>query len=142
MAIKYVLRNLPGVAALEARLQRIEAHPNPEWAPEVDGLQDAIDRLARSLFGTTEDEIGMWVDVDEDDSPYLAALAEFGWDLTDGSGKTLLAFYCLATPLAFATDGKAGRLPDAPPSDSEIAARSKDWEASLRREAGRFRAGR
>src|ERR1039458_2322339 len=53
---RFVLRNLPGVAELEARLQRIEDHPNPHWAPELDGLAGTVDRLSDRLFGITDDD--------------------------------------------------------------------------------------
>ena len=51
---QYILRELPGVRELEAMIQRIESHPNPEWSPEVDQLQPLCDRLSMRLFGITE----------------------------------------------------------------------------------------
>jgi hypothetical protein len=141
MTAKYVLRDLPGVAELEARLQRIEEHPNPEWAPEIDGLQDHVDRVSSRLFGITEEDIGLSFDLDE--NPGLEeAIASLGWDLCDAAGEPLLALPYLVTQIMCATDGKAGRLPDAPISDEEVEARSKDWEAQIKAEAAKFKRGK
>lgn len=54
--IKYILRDLPGISAIEARMKRINEHPNPNWAPENDGLQEEIDRISTQLFGITQRE--------------------------------------------------------------------------------------
>jgi hypothetical protein len=140
MAMVYVLRDLPGVAELEARLQRIGAHPNPEWAPEVDGRDDHVDRVARQLFGITEDEIGLRFGVDENPG-LLEHVASLGWDLNSATGGPLLAVEYLITPIMVAIDGSAGRLPDQPPSDEEIEQRSTDWETKIRAEAATFKPG-
>jgi hypothetical protein len=135
----YVLRELPGVADLEARLQRMEAHPNPLWAPEFDDLWDHVDRVSRCLFGVTEDQIGLVFEVDEAGAPWREFLMEQGWNVDGPDGKPLLAFQYLVTAVICAVSGKAGRLPDAPLSDQEAQERAEDWGSDLAEEARRFR---
>jgi hypothetical protein len=137
---RFILRDLPGIAALEERLVRIEAHPNPEWAPEIDGLWDHVARVSRSLFGIDTEEF----DVDEaDDEEFVAfmqrELEAAGWEFTDGNGRRLHAFEYLVGVIAAAQQGLAGRLPDQPASDEEIQERAGEWGASLADEAAKFK---
>ena len=44
--IRYVLRDLPGMSEIDALVQTIKAHPNPLWAPEIDQLPVALDRVS------------------------------------------------------------------------------------------------
>lgn len=53
---RYVLRNLPGIKEVEALLARIQAHPNPAWAPERDALDDLVERVSLTLFGMGQDD--------------------------------------------------------------------------------------
>ncbi len=62
--IRYVLRDLPGMSEIDALVQTIKAHPNPLWAPEIDQLPVALDRVSRRLFGITKSE----TDFDDDDA--------------------------------------------------------------------------
>lgn len=139
---KYVLRDLRGVAALEERLQKIESHPNPEWAPEIDELDDHVERVSLDLFGISEETLSLSIDVEEDGSPVRPLLEAKGWDLTDANGELMLSFPYLVTAMYIATDGLAGRLPDAPPSDAEIEQRSPDWQANIEASVAKWRKGR
>jgi len=156
---KYVLRDLPGVAELEDLLRRIAAEKNPAWTPLRDGLQDKIDRLSRSLFGITQEETDLpppafasgiigfdaryeaWIDefYDGEEPVDPAAL---GWDLNDAAGEELKCADYFYDQIVAAHKGLMGRLPGAQKSDAEIAKDSKEWEARLRAEAGKFKRGK
>lgn len=166
MTAKYVLRNLAGVAELEAMLDRIQAHPNPLWAPENDEVVQVADRLAKRLFGVGFSEVDfeprqgagphrgeadsawerrLWlVNSDEGASEDEEAdnWLQLGWDVRRADGRPMLSMAFLDFFILAAIDGHAGRLPDAPPSDDEIERRAGDFEAKLRAEAEQFRKGR
>lgn len=146
----WILRDLPGVAELEARYARIYAHPNPQWAPERDGLDEAVDDLGWQLFGFREDDLfdlgeeqfyetqdfATFYDIDEE---LIARFATLGWDITDGNGKRVTCHYDLAHRIVVAAKGLMGSLPtpDAIRSRSKVA--PEDWGASLEAEARKFR---
>jgi hypothetical protein len=164
-AAKYVLRDLPGVRELEDRLERIDAHQNPEWAPERDGLDEAVERLARRLFGIgfddtrfdpdldrseaeIEAEWRRWelnfaclhpMDEDEDEAAAKVFLA-MGWDVTDVNGLDMLVLEHIGRELICATKGLRGHLPGV--SVPLTAAEEKGLEARLKAEADKFRKGR
>jgi hypothetical protein len=165
---RFVLRELPGVAELEARLQRIEDHPNPEWAPEADGLEKAVDALSKRLFGITYDDTLYEDDEELSDEENLRAFDAWrlhfqflylddedervekavdliwdamGWDCTGGDGRYLLAYGQVARQLVCATKGLCGHLPGTPRSDAEIVADAEEWGEKLAREAAKRRPG-
>lgn len=140
MSAKYVLRDLPGVAELEERLARIAAHPNPQWAPDADGLLDEVDRVSRRQFGLALTDMEDWEPEPEENLDFDEAFArDFGWDVADGRGKRLQSFAYLAAPIIYASRGLKGHLPDpaseAPLSEKEVSA----VEARLAAEAAKFR---
>jgi hypothetical protein len=166
-----VLRDLLGVAELEARLARIAAHPNPEWAPETDGLKPHADRVSTALFGLTEDETFFdrsIYDFDDEweydehevqrfhtewerhfeflyvNDPEAEALVweAMGWDISDGIGADLRCLEHLCRQMVCATKGLKGRLPGAPMSDAELESRAGEIEAKLATEAASFRSQR
>ena len=159
-----VLRDLLGVAEFEARLERIEAHPNPEFAPERDGIDDAASRLARRLFGIDNEDTRYWdeaelspadedrawrdwelnfrvLDPVEEAEDRLAAIFwdAAGWDITDTNGLDLYAMEYLGRPLICALKGLRGHLPGAVRSDAEVNALSQEWGRQLSEAAERFR---
>lgn len=169
MPAQFVLRELAGVAELEARLHRIEAHPNPEWALERENLDEDTQRLSDRLFGITfletyfdrtpmEEDPEWEYDEDdyeaaerswdmhfkfldsEDDAARSLIWDAIGWDVTDGRGEELLALDYLDRMMVCATKGLCGRLPGAPANDAELAERAEDWGGQLAEEAAKFRA--
>lgn len=161
--VRYVLRDLPGVAALEAMLERIQAHPNPLWAPENDQVVEKAEAVARQLFGVSHQEVdfipeqakgplrpgepvwqrSIWMgDEDDEASPYAddpSDWDDYGWDVRSADGKELLSLAFLDWFIVLATEGKAGRLPDAPKSDAEIERAAAAFEAQLAAEADKFK---
>lgn len=161
---RYVLRHLPGVAALERRLERMYDHPNPLWAPEYDGLREDVDALSRRLFGigcsdTCNPEIlpddasdaewdasdDKWDEQfalltldDDDEGPLIAQFAELGWDVCDEAGEVMLALAELGRQIIVVAKGLAGHQPDAPISDEDAKAQAKDWGSQLAAEAAKF----
>jgi hypothetical protein len=132
MTAKYVLRNLPGVADLEARVARIEAHANPEWAPDIDGLWDHVDEVSGRLFSLKASELEDGVAEDAEETEFCAIVAqELGWDLTGSDGKRLMCFEYLAAPIIYASRGLKGRMPDQPMSDEEAASDAELWARKL-----------
>ncbi len=138
MTAKYVLRDLPGVADLEARLRRIEEHPNPNWAPELDGLSEEIDRVAKRLFGLTTEQVGAEVPLDENPQ-LIGILEEKGWDLNGRDGQPMLCLAAFAAPLFAVAAGVGGHFPDQanqePLSEKEASA----LEARLAADRAKFR---
>jgi hypothetical protein len=165
---RFVLRQLAGVADLEARLQRIEEHPNPEWAPDNQGLEAHANIVSERLFGLIEEETRLtWWDVqheegaaaeferrldeyerhfrfiyDTDDAAKAIIWDAMGWDVTDGAGERLRCLPYLARQMVCATKGLKGRLPDAAATDSDVAEQAEKWGDSLAAEAARFKRGR
>lgn len=78
MTAKRVLRDLPGVAELEARLTRIANHKSPLWTPDGDYLHEDVDRLSRELFGLTESDT--YFDEDVEAAGLSEDLVEEAWD--------------------------------------------------------------
>lgn len=153
MPAKYVLRDLAGVADLESRLQRIETHPNPEWAPERDGLDETVDRLSSRLFGitvvdTVQEDPGdkAWDEwerhfkflYDDDEEPEDLIWDAMGWDLSDGQGGMLLSAAHLARQIVCAAKGLRGRLPGSEISEAERVDRQADWAAEMQAAAQKF----
>ncbi len=161
----YTLRALPRVAELEARLAKISAHPNPQWAPERDGLGEAVAALSKRLFGIEEEDteyIEVPDDRDEadlnrcieafdadletrvlieDDAKVLTFFAARQWDVSDGQGQLLEAEGHFYRQILAATHRVCGRLPGAEMSDAEAQEAATTWAASLENEARRFRGG-
>ncbi len=151
-APKYILRDLPGVADFAALLNKVDEHPNPNWAPEFDLIMPTALRLQRDLFGLTDGEtrgyglrgeaVDRWDahfdDLDGEVETIIAAMLELGWDVTDGQGDRFEPFLYLDRAIVCAAKGLAGRLPDAPISDEEAEARATGWAASLEAEAANF----
>lgn len=155
---KYVLRDLPGVRALEERYRKISAHPHPDWAPEADGRPAHLDKVLSCLFGLTADEaeealweygragnlldgtLGDLLDMSDATDEFEVGLwRSIGWDVTDEAGEILHCLDDLVFSIVCATKAIAGRLPDATPSDEELEARAVSWADSLANEAARFK---
>jgi hypothetical protein len=163
----FVLRGLPGVAELEARLERIEAHPSPLWAPEADGLGDAVDLLSMRLFGISNADtdyqpdanlsaeavcrawdsweqnfalIDAWTDAEVEAAGIV--WRALGWDCKDAHGNEMLSVVHLGRQMVCAAKGLCGHLPGAPKSDHQIAAEAAAWEQSMLKDAERFRRAR
>jgi hypothetical protein len=152
-APKYVLRDLPGASDFADLWDKIEAHPNPNWAPEYDLLDPMEARLTQEWFGMSfADVYGRGLTnaqeeafqaqcraLDEKSSAErLAVMAGLGWDVSDGNGELHPAFWFTHQPLILAAMGLAGRLPDTPISDEEAKARANDWGSSLEAAAANF----
>lgn len=161
----YTLRALPHVADLEARLAKISAHPNPQWAPERDGLGEAVAALSKRLFGIEEEDteyIQVTDDRDEadldrrieafdadlktlvlieDDAEVLAFFAARQWDVSDGQDQIMEAEEHFYRQILAATHRVCGRLPGAEMSDAEAQEAATTWAASLERDARLFRGG-
>lgn len=157
---KYVLRDLPGVAEIEARCKRIAAHPNPEWAPEKDGYASAVDAVSRRLFGLTEAETSYETDealtaeedqvafdrweenfefVYSDDDAAAALLWDaLGWDTKDADGEDLACLHDFSLQMVCATKGLKGRLPGAPLSEAQAAEEASLWAQRISQEALTF----
>ena len=158
--IRYTLRSLPGVAAVEALCLKAASHPNPLWAPEIEEVEAAVPAISRTLFGITEEdthysssgsdlsfdermtEMDTWeanFDMPEFDDPELQEDADRllwavrGWDVTDGTGETLLCLPYFERQMICANTGLKGRLPDAEMSDQEAADAAERWAENLKR---------
>lgn len=134
--VKYVLRDLPGVAELEARLGRIAAHPSPLWAPDFDGLEDEVDRVILRNFGFRRDPDDS---VELEPDSMVDILTGRGWDLTDGQGGLLRSYFALVTAIGIVEEGLAGHLPGEPDDREMTPDETKDLEARLRLEVAKFR---
>lgn len=161
--IRFTLRDLAGVAALEDRLRRIEEHPNPLWAPERDGLTEAIDKVSRALFGLTEAETAYTKDPQLDASANEAAAKRWeahfaflysddfptceliwnamGWDITDGSAEQywLESLHSFSRQIVCAAKGLRGHLPGGPITDDQAQASASSWAVQIEAEARRFK---
>lgn len=162
--IKFVLRDLKGVAEVEALLEKVEAHPNPEWAPEQDDLKPLVDRVSLALFGITgadtqfsadrdwrEDETFdeaydrwerqfymPWFEDDQDQAAFEQTVwAGLGWDVTDGAGATLPSLGHFERQMVCATNGVLGRLPSSGPTERELEAQAEAWGKALLAGAGK-----
>lgn len=163
---KFVLRDLPGVAELEAGLNL----PNAEWAPENDDIQERGRAVARALFGVcdldlefdppTDDETpekarerydweGMFEAVycsEEEARPFWEFL---GWDVTDGKGHELRSLaderVSLGIPIIAAMRQLRGaHLPGAAPPTREKTPQEQArdiaaWTEKMEAEARKFR---
>lgn len=162
--VSSVLRDLPGVAELEARLRSVAADPNPLKAPEAKDLERDVDNLSKRLFGITEAD----TDFDPEAGDYsrmpidqvhaawdvwnaqfdeiggtpeeiIASFAALGWDVTDGQGDVLKALDKLDCQILAVAKGLVPKLPRRGFSDAEPVERSEVWSANLTADAGRFR---
>jgi len=159
--IRFVLRELPGVIELEDRLRTIQRHPNPSLAPELDGLDEAVDQLSRRLFDidaadTQFDEARDW----PEELDYEAALAGWeahfevaevsqgdpaeyerliwsllGWDVADAHGLPLLCVAYLDRQMTCASKGLLGRPPTAPVTVGQDRPGTQERAAAPRRTA-------
>lgn len=156
---RYILRNLNGIAEIEALLVAAERHPNPLWAKEYDQAKARVDPTSRRLFGLTADETGyvddpaldeyenaerygVWEDflelmegIDRDD--VAAAWRNLGWDLWDARGQPMRCLEYFVRQIITVAAGRGGRLPDARIELNEK--QEQDLEARLRAEAGQYR---
>lgn len=158
---KFVLRSLPGVAELEAILDRCELHPNPKWAPARDEADALAAKLSRQHFGMTEAETryqknhllrahenehneSVWeFDFDFLRRPFGRQLGDWeglGWDVRRSDGGPMRALEFLGRQIIAATLEIAGHLPD---EAGELSDEAKQGiETQLRADAERFRRGR
>lgn len=157
--VRYVLRDLEGVAELEAMLDRIHSHRSPLWAPEVDEAVPTAIRLIGRHFGLSLDgssyefndewkpgepvwRRSVWVGELEEEGDELEAWRKHGWDVARSDGRLMRCLAFFDGVILGALAGFGGRLPDALPSDDEIQRRAGDFEAKLLAEAEQFRKGR
>jgi hypothetical protein len=159
--IRYVLRNLPGIDEVEALLRKIQAHPNPAWAPENDQLPKVVERVSLRLFGITSNDtdlefeqlpddewdsaIGQWEqnfhfaeyyaevggDDSEQDAVELGIWESMGWDVTNGSGEMLDCLVHFQRQIICAAKGLKGRLPNEEPSEEEAVDAAERWASTL-----------
>jgi hypothetical protein len=158
-AARYVLRDLSGIAEIEALLLAAEGHPNPLWAPDRERAMSLIEPTSRRLFGITENET-LYVDdpaLDEDENDERSDLwdelirllawndpcnvpdawEKLGWNVCDASGRPLRSLEFFVRQIVTVTMGMAGRLPDA---DVELTMREEqDLEARLKAEVDQHR---
>lgn len=156
------LRSLPGIHGLEARLDRIAAHPNPHWAPDMENLEQDADQLSQRLFGVSHEEtfftlVSAQEGLSQDQFERLAhdwdrhfaflddagpqqmvdGFVALGWDVSNGEGQLLKSVVLLARQLVVHANGlrsQAAWLSNEP--DQEML---DSLEASLAREALAFR---
>jgi hypothetical protein len=135
------LIDLPGMAELERA-----ALMNPRYADDDARTHfPEIDACSQAIFGLTADE------ADQVDRPagwdriearpirdQVVAFEQAGWDVTD-KRRPLRMLAHFNVQLWLALRGVAGRLPSAPTEDEE---HPKDWAASLKADATRFRRDR
>jgi hypothetical protein len=155
----YVLRNLPGIAEIEALLVAAERHPNPNWAPERERAQARIEPTSRRLFGITADDTA-YVDepaLDEFENARLyedwedllgkmayaerdeiaGAWREIRWDVWDATGRPLLCLEYFVRQIITVTMGQGGHLPGVRVELNEQ--QEQDLEARLRAEVEQHR---
>lgn len=158
---RWVLRDLPGVAELERRLEDISKHRYPTWAPGVDNLQDDVARLTRKLFDldqfdtyspadeiteeTTDEEYdrlyARWEEnfklLDSDDGDAMLIVFDaMGWDVRDENGNVLMALDYIGRQVVCVAKGLKGSPPDPGGVTREAL---EDWETTLAAEAEQFR---
>jgi hypothetical protein len=156
---RYVLRDLPGVAELEARLHRINAHPNPLWAPEADRLDEDVDYLSDWLFGITWadsfpsswdfpdltkreivhrayelDQHFAFLDY-EDEHQNPQVWAKLGWDITGKDGKPLLCLEKFDRQMVCSSHQIGG----AKPLEQLAHVAAEEWAQGLAEQAEAFR---
>jgi hypothetical protein len=163
-AAKYVLRDLPGVAELEALIDKIDSHPNPAWAPEQDELPALVDRVSRALFGITRDDtrfdhegaladglsfseaeaaLDRWEQnfgflYEDDDAPVRLIYEAMGWDVWNEEGGWMQALDCLDRQIVCVMKVLRGHLPgDLDDEAAKVGA--QDWGAKLAADAAKFR---
>lgn len=143
----YVLRDMSGVAELEARADRVFADTHPEWHDEYPGLYDHVDSVAKSLFGIDGYDVGesdakgmLYADGEQWD-PVIDLLEEAGWDLTDGNGNLLHCADWFLPMIVLATERKMGHLPEPGAgrtlSDDEsarLAEKVQEWASAWQKE--------
>ena len=158
---RYVLRALPGVAELEAILDRCELHPSPKWAPARDEAEALAAKLSHRHFGTAdadtryeknhllaafenEHHLCVW----EHDFDFLRLpfdeqaddWEDLGWDVLRADGRPMRALEFLGRQIVAATMGLAGHLPD---EVVELTMEAQQGiEAKLLADAAKFRRGR
>lgn len=164
-ALKLV-RDLPGVAELEARLHAHYADKNSAWSPERDALAADSADLSRRLFGLADDDTEFddaWVEeggrfAGEDwataydrweehfallrlgnEAGARIVFEAMGWDVTDGRGEDLLSLDLIGRPLVCAAKGLLGRLPGSEITDQEAEDRAKAWGDRLAKAAQDFK---
>ncbi len=159
----YVLRNYPGVLAIEPVLKAAARRPNPKWCDEYYEAERLANVVSKRLFGITNDDTFLRQDpLAERDAneraddewrrcmrqcPPLEGNPEdilpdwldvWEWDVSDGNGGLLRSLYFLGRPIISATMGWRGRLPDEDMSQEEVTG----MEESLRKQAAVFKASR
>lgn len=118
MSATYTLRNMPGVADVEARRRRIFSGPDAGWHPEYPGLDEHTSAVAKNLFGIDERDVresdarGMiWIEQDAWD-PMIELIESSGWDLRREDGELLSCARSFLPMIVLAMEGKMGRLPE------------------------------
>jgi hypothetical protein len=135
------LIDLPGIAELEQA-----ALMNSRYADADARTQfPEIDACSRAVFGLTADEADDvvrpkgWDRIDTKPiRDQVVAFEAEGWDVTD-KRRPLRMLEHFSAQLWLALRGVAGTLPAAPVEDDE---HPKDWAASLKADATRFRRDR
>lgn len=167
MTVKYILRELPGVAEVETILIECQSHPNPLWAPRRDDAYALAERISARFFGFTmkdtilevpygtkpmearemkaawEADYEDWLAGDNrQDAELIADWEDDGWDVTDGAGSTLLALEFFGRPIRAALLGYGGRMPDEARPDDDIASETAGWGEKLASDAAKFKRGK
>lgn len=159
--VRYVLRSLPGVEPLEAKLRSRDENweAGASWRPEFDDLGAEIDGLSAELFGITEDQTRFEWDHLQPIEGYEAAHRAWelnfellhhdydqarpvwealGWDVGDGSGDEAHCLFYLGRQIICATKGLRGHLPDSEEALSAQADRvAEAWAARLQQSSRR-----
>jgi len=140
-----ILRNLPGVAEIEALLVKAKAHPSFKWSDYWLDAEKLASQVGKRLFGLSAEDTkwkppdaedgwdceGAWEDefLDYDEVSYGRggrpkdyALADLGWDISDGSGGDLMAAELLYRQLVLVHFDIAGHEYGAKPSEEELQA--------------------
>lgn len=143
-----ILRNLPGVAEIEALLVKAKAHPSFKWSDYWIEAQKQASQVGKRLFGLsaedtewTEDDLeeeGLsrpaWEAMIRDNDP-----ADLGWDISDGKGGTLLAVDLLRRQLVLVGLDEDGHEFGEEPTEEEIEADAEDAAEKLKAEVETWR---
>jgi hypothetical protein len=140
-APRYVLRQLSGIANLEALIDRAGLEP-VTGSPEEQAVEQRLEWISKRLFGLTErdtilapDEPGQtieaqanaqqwwerhfeFLDEEHSDDEVQAFWADLGWDVADEHGHPLRCLSYLERQMVCATRGLRGKLPEEGPSET------------------------
>lgn len=158
---RYVLRDLPGITAIEAKLRTRDEQweSGAAWRPEYDSLDADIEATSIALFGVTEDQTRFEWDYARPFEEYEAASRSWemnfeliycdydqskpvwdalGWDVSDGEGDEAYSLAYFGRQIVGATKGMFGYLPDSEEAlTSQAERQAAAWAAKLQAGSGR-----